>query len=101
MWWGTPGVDQQPMDDQALVYDSEPLSAPLEILGFPTAKMRVAADATRANWVVRLCDIAADGRVTQVAGGACNGSHQHRGTARKPRDLVPGEEFDLEVKMHW
>lgn len=101
MWWGTPGGNQQPMDDQSLVYDSEPLSEPLEILGFTKANLRVASTATRANWVVRLCDIAIDGSVTQVVGGACNGTHQHLGTAREPHDLKPQEEFDLEVKLHW
>ncbi len=101
MWWGTPGGNVQPMDDQSLVYDSDPLSSPLEILGFAKVNLRVASTATRANWVVRLCDIAPDGGVTQVVGGACNGTHRYLGTAREPHDLVPGEEFDLEVKMHW
>lgn len=100
MWWGTPGPDQQSMDDDALVYDSKPLSISMEILGLPLARLRVSADATRANWVVRLCDVAPDGSVTQVGGGACNGTHE-RHSAREPADLIPGEEFDLDVPMHF
>jgi putative CocE/NonD family hydrolase len=101
MWWGTPGPDQQPMDDRALCYDSDPLTSAVEILGFPLARLCVSTDATRANWVVRLCDVAPDGRVTQVVGGACNGTHCNRGSARAPQYLVPGEELELEVQMHW
>ncbi len=53
MWWGSIPPDQQPMDDHSLVYDSEPLTTPMEILGRPIAKLNVSADATRANWVVQ------------------------------------------------
>ena len=51
MWWGSILPDQQPMDDYSLVYDSEILDTPLEILGRPIARLRVSANATRANWV--------------------------------------------------
>jgi putative CocE/NonD family hydrolase len=98
MWWGSVTPDQQPMDDDSLVYDSAPLDAPLEILGRPVTKLRVSANATRANWVVRISDVAPDGQVTQVAGAAFNGTHRH--SAREPEDLVPGEEFPIEVELH-
>jgi len=97
MWWGNIPPDQQPMDDDSLVYDSEPLDAPLEILGFPRALLRVASDATRANWVVRLSDVSPDGQVTQVSGAGFNGTHRH--SARNPEDLVPGEVFPLDIEM--
>jgi hypothetical protein len=87
------------MDDHSLVYDSEPLDSPLEILGRPVAKLNVSADAPRANWVVRISDVAPDGQVTQVAGAAFNGTH--RNSAREPEDIVPGEEFLLEIKLHF
>ncbi len=99
MWWGSITPDQQPMDDHSLVYDSEPLDAPLEILGRPVAKLNVSASASRANWVVRISDVAPDGQVTQVAGAAFNGTH--RNSAREPEDIVPGEEFPLEIKLHF
>lgn len=99
MWWGSVTPDQQPMDDFSLVYDSEPLENPVEILGRPLAKLPVAADAPRANWVVRISDVAPDGQVTQVAGGAFNGTH--RNSARQPEDIEPGEEFLLDVELHF
>ncbi len=99
MWWGDVAHDQRPTDAFSLVYDSEPLDQPLEILGLPRALLKVSTDATRANWFVRLCDVAPDGTVTQVAGAGFNGTH--RESAKQPRDLVPGEAFDLEIEMHF
>jgi len=99
MWWGDPAHDQRPTDAFALVYDSDPLESDLEILGLPLAKLVVSADAPRANWIVRISDVAPDGTVTQVAGAAFNGTHRH--SARNPEDLVPGEEFELDIELHF
>jgi putative CocE/NonD family hydrolase len=99
MWWGNIAPDQQPVDDFSLVYDSGPLESPLEILGFPRALLTVSSTATRANWIVRLSDVAPDGQVTQVGGAAFNGTH--RNSAREPEDLVPGESFPLDIEMHF
>ena len=99
MWWGSVTPDQQPMDDHSLVYDSEPLQEPLEILGRPVASINVSATASRANWVVRISDVAPDGQVTQVAGAGSNGTHRH--SARKPEDIAVGEVFPLDVELHF
>ena len=99
MWWGDVTPDQRPMDEFSLVYDSEILDAPLEILGRPIAKLHVSADAPRANWVVRISDVAPDGQITQVAGAAFNGTH--RISAREPSDVVPGDEFNLNINLHF
>ena len=99
MWWGDVAHDQRPTDAFSLVYDTEPLAADTEILGLPLAGLNVSADAPRANWMVRLSDVAPDGTVTQVAGAAFNGTH--RNSAREPEDIVPGEAFDLEIEMHF
>ena len=99
MWWGDVAHDQRGSDAFGLVYDSDTLAEPVEILGLPRAKLTVAADAPRANWFVRISDVAPDGAATQVAGAAFNGTH--RNSARDPEDLVPGEEFDLDIEMHF
>ncbi|MEM7432214.1 MAG: CocE/NonD family hydrolase [Pseudomonadota bacterium] len=99
MWWGSLPPDQQPMDGRSLVYDSEPLDSPLEILGRPVAHLKVSASATRANWVVRISDVAPDGQVTQVGGAAFNGTHRH--SARDPEDIVPDEVFEIDVALHF
>jgi len=99
MWWGDVAHDQRGTDAFSLVYDSGPLEENLEILGFPRAILTVAADASRANWIARLSDVAPDGTVTQVTGAAMNGTH--RVSAREPQALVPGEPFELDVEMHF
>ena len=99
MWWGDVAHDQRGTDAYSLVYDSDVLDQPIEILGFPRAHIKVSADAPRANWFVRVSDVAPDGTVTQVAGAAFNGTH--RESARQPEDLVPGEAFELDIEMHF
>ena len=99
MWWGDVAHDQRGTDAYSLVYDSEPLAENTEILGLPRAVLKVAANATRGNWFVRISDVSPDGTVTQVAGAGFNGTH--RNSARDPEDLVPGEVFPLEIDMHF
>ena len=99
MWWGSIPSDQRPMDKNSLVYDSEVLVEPIEILGRPLAKLHVSANAKRANWVVRISDIAPDGQITQVAGAAFNGTH--RNSSRDPEDIIPGEKFPLNIQLHF
>jgi predicted acyl esterase len=99
MWWGDVAHDQRPTDAFSLVYDGGPLEKETEILGMPRATLKVAADAPRANWFVRVSDIAPDGTVTQVAGAGFNGSH--RLSAREPAAMVPNEAFELEIDLHF
>ncbi len=99
MWWGSIPPDQRPMDENSFVYDSEVLVEPIEILGRPVAKLHVSANAKRANWVIRISDIAPDGQITQVAGAAFNGTH--RNSSRDPEDIIPGEKFLLNIELHF
>ena len=99
MWWGDAAHDQRATDAFSLVYDSAPLTEEMEILGMPHVKLHVSADAPRANWFVKVSDVAPDGRVTQVAGAGFNGNH--RRSARAPELLVPGEAFPLEIELHF
>jgi hypothetical protein len=99
MWWGDVAPDQAPTDAFSLVYDTGPLAEDVEILGLPRARLNVASTAPRANWFVRLSDVAPDGTVTQVAGAGFNGTH--RGSAREPEDLVAGRVFPLTIEMHF
>jgi putative CocE/NonD family hydrolase len=99
MWWGDVAHDQRPTDAYSLTYDSPPLEEDVEILGLPKALLRVSADAPRANWFVRLSDVAPEGAVTQVAGAGFNGTH--RESAREPKDIEKGVPFPLEIEMHF
>jgi len=99
MWWGDFALDQRPTDAQSLVFDSAPLDAELEILGFPRAHLRASASAPLAHWFVRLSDVAPDGQVTLITGAGLNGAH--RRSARSPQPLVPGVVYPLDVELHF
>lgn len=99
MWWGDVAHDQRGTDGYSLVYDSAPLQDELAILGLPKALLQVAADAKRANWFVRLSDVAPDGQVTLITGKGFNGTH--RKSAREPEDIVPGEFFAADIEMYF
>ena len=99
MWFGDVAPDQRPSDAFSLVYETPPLDAEVEILGLPRALLQVAADAPQVNWFARLNDVAPDGTVTLVTAAGQNGAH--RVSARDPRAIVAGEQFPLEIEMHF
>ncbi|MCB1845431.1 MAG: CocE/NonD family hydrolase, partial [Halioglobus sp.] len=99
MWWGDVAPDQRPTDAQSLVYDSEPLTKAVEILGLPMAHLEVAANARQANWFVRLSDVAPDGQVTLITGAGFNGTH--RDSASEPSFIRVGEFFPLDIELHF
>jgi len=99
LWWGSLANDQRPTDAFSLTYDTEPLAQDIEILGLPKALLRVEADTKRANWFVKLSDVAPDGAVTLITGAGFNGTH--RKSARKPEDIEPGVSFPLDIEMHF
>lgn len=86
-------VDQRPDDDFSLCFDTAPLDAELELLGFPAVELFVSATAPVATWVARLCDVAPDGTSTLVTKGILNGCH--RKSHVTPEALVPGEIYRL------
>jgi putative CocE/NonD family hydrolase len=96
-WWGELLEDQRPADAYALTYESPALEEDVALLGAPRVRLRVAADAPLADWIVRLEDVAPDGAVTAITGGAMNGAQ--RRSREHPEPLVPGEEYALEIPM--
>ena len=96
--YGVPGDapgDQAPDDAVSLVFDTEPLSDRLEILGSAVAELQVSADRSNAIVVVRLCDVAPDGSSTRVSWGLLNLTHRHG--HEHPAPVVPGEELHVSV----
>jgi hypothetical protein len=97
-WWGELPVDQAPLDETCLVYETEPLPEDVAIIGSPRAILSASVDAARANFFARLSDVAGpDGQVTLVSGGGLNGAH--RRSAERPEPLEPGAVERLEVPM--
>jgi hypothetical protein len=98
MWWGDWPPDQAPFDDQSLIYDLE-VEEELAIMGYPTVRLCVKSESDHVNWIVRLNDVAPDGRVTQVTGGAFNSAHFKTAAAPEPSPI--GETYCMEIDLHW
>ncbi len=98
MWWGDWSPDQRAGDSLSMIFETDPLREDVSILGFPQAQLSVSADAPRANWLVRLNDVAPDGQVTLVTGAGANGTH--RESAVNPSDLQKGKRFSLDIELH-
>jgi putative CocE/NonD family hydrolase len=79
------------------VYVSEPLEAPLDILGFGEVVLHWESPVAVATAVVRLSDQAPDGTPRQVAIGALNLTHRDSHT--EPEPLVPGTITEVRIPL--
>ncbi len=99
--YGTPGEwpgDQRAADGEALVFDSLPLDAPMDILGYPEVDLVLSADRPLALVAVRLCDVAPDGASTLVSWGLLNLTH--RDSHEFPEPLEPGRRYRVTVQLN-
>jgi uncharacterized protein len=90
--------DQRPEDALSLSFDTAALAGPVEILGFPVARLELAADRPLALVAVRLCDVWPDGASTLITRGLKNLSH--RDSDANPEPLVPGERYTVEITLN-
>lgn len=98
-WWGETTGDMRHADLGALLYDSEPVKAPIQIMGSTQVKLEVSADAVLADWIVRLEDVFPDGRVSFVTGGLINGAQ--RFSRSEPQFIVPGQVFTVQFPLRF
>ena len=98
-WWGELSVDQGPLDDACLLYETAPLERDVAVLGLPSVVLEAAVDAPLAHFFARLSDAAPDGGVTLVTGGGLNGAH--RRSATEPEPLEPGIAERLEIPLRF
>lgn len=100
LWWGDPTGDVAGDAAGALVFDAEPVSEPLEVVGYAPFTVRAALDtAAWANLSVRLEDVAPDGRVELVTGALINGSQ--RFDRLRPQPLCPNRFEDWRGQLHY
>ena len=105
-WWGELTPDQRGADAFSLVFDTPPLAADLEILGFPVVEISGCADADPLHWFARLCDVAPDGTVTLVTGaGRAARPDPLRDTGSLPGQAAPAsaataEPDSLPLELH-
>jgi len=65
-------LDQRGDDALSLVFDTEPLESPIDILGQAVVNVALQVDQPKAVLVVRLNDVAPDGASSRVVFGICN-----------------------------
>lgn len=98
MWQGPESPTDQRHDDAgSLVFDSELLQAPAEILGAPVVDLDIVVDKPQANIAVRLCDVWPTGESTRVTYGILNLCH--RDGHESPRPLTPGERYRVRIQL--
>jgi len=91
-------TDQRQDDGGSLVFDSAPLTEPMEILGAPVAELALSSDKPRANVIVRLSDVRPDGKVLRVTYGVLNLTH--RDSHEHPTALEPGKSFKISLPLN-
>ncbi|MFW5824304.1 MAG: CocE/NonD family hydrolase, partial [Marinobacter sp.] len=79
--------DQRQEDGGALTFDTEPLTAPLEILGGGWVDLELTADRPTGMVAVRLSDVAPSGEATRITYGLLNLTH--RDSDEEPSPLEP------------
>ena len=92
-------LEQTPDDDKSLVFDSAPLEQDLEILGYPTAKLRVSADVPVAQCAARLTEVTPDGKSWLVTYNLLNLTR--RESLDIPTALTPGQFYDVEIALYF
>jgi len=90
--------DQREEDGGALVFDSDPLEAPLEILGAPAVSLELSANQPVGMIAIRLSDVAPDDKATRVTYGLLNLCH--RESHARPTPLTPGEAFRVRLELN-
>lgn len=90
-------VDQRLEEAYSYSWEAPPLSAPVEILGYPEAVIYASVSTDIAALSVRLIDIAPDGTAALITKGVLNLTH--RESHSDPTPVVPGEVYALNIQL--
>ncbi len=90
--------DQRSEDGLSLSFDTEPFAEPAEILGFPAARLNLAADQPLALVALRLCDVWPDGASTLISRGLKNLTH--RDGDEHPEPLAVGQRYTVNIRLN-
>ncbi|NNK58613.1 MAG: CocE/NonD family hydrolase [Desulfofustis sp.] len=91
--------DQRQEDGGALVYDSDPLATPLELLGAPRIELELESNRPAGMIAIRLSDIAPDNKATRFTYGLLNLTH--RDSHEQPQPLVPGKRYLIRLALNY
>jgi uncharacterized protein len=92
-------ADQAPlaMRRDILVYQSEPLAAPVEVTGYPEVILHAASSAPDTDFFARLIDAAPDGTNRDIASGMVRA--RYRNGLDQPTLLKPGEVIEYHIRL--
>ncbi|MFJ5730332.1 CocE/NonD family hydrolase [Streptomyces paradoxus] len=90
--------DQREEDGGSLVFDSEPLTEPVEILGSPSVELDLSVSEPVAMVAARLSDVSPDGAATRVSYGILNLTR--RDSTESPEPLEPGRRYRATVPLN-
>jgi putative CocE/NonD family hydrolase len=91
-------ADQRLEDGGALVFETDDLDRPLEILGSAVCELELSSDRPLAMIAARLSDVRPDGSVTRVTYGLFNLTHRHG--HEQPQALEPGRVERIQVVLN-
>lgn len=89
--------DQRADDALSACFDGAATGTPMDIVGAPVVRLRLASDKPWAQLAVRLCDVAPDGTSSRITWGALNLTH--RNSHAEPEALVPGAPVEVAVTL--
>jgi uncharacterized protein len=89
--------DQRDDEAHSLNFTTEPLDAELALLGWPEVVLSAESTAKVAAFVVKLSDVAPDGKSALITDGSLNGTR--RDSLEEPKDMTRGEVYELKVPM--
>lgn len=90
-------AEQTPDDVLSLVFNSELLGAPIDIVGAPVLEIDVASDAANALLCARLCEIRPDGSSALITLGVLNLAHH--ASFENPKGLTPGQRIRVTLVL--
>ena len=98
IWCGADFPTDQRLDDSySACFDSEILTAPLNLMGAPALQVTVTSDQDCGQVIVRLCDVAPDGSSKRVSYGVLNLAL--RNGLDNPQAVLPGEAMSVAIKL--
>jgi putative CocE/NonD family hydrolase len=95
--WGS--VDQGPIEDRddVLCYTSDELETDTEVTGHIRARLYAATTARDTDWIVKLVDVAPDGRVARLVSGMIRA--RYRESQARPTLLEPGRTYAYDIDV--
>src|SRR5579883_2281024 len=89
--------DQREDDALSLVFETPPLSKPIELLGAPFVELEIISDKPVAHLIARVCDVRPDGASLRLSFGVLNLTH--RDSHEMPSPLAAGQRYRIRLKL--